>query len=74
MTANPRKDTEMKPRLLREKYLTSEGAHKRAGFERAVAPGEYARGEKARLYSYRVVFHENCYRVERFLPNPAKGN
>jgi hypothetical protein len=33
-----------------------------------VAPGEYARGEKAHLYSYRVIFQDRCYRVERFLP------
>ena len=58
----------MKPRLLREKYLTAAGAYKRAGFERGVAPGEYARGEKAHLYSYRVIFQDNCWRVERFLP------
>ena len=42
-------------RLLREKYRTWEGAHKRARFENALAAGEYARGDKARLYRYEVL-------------------
>lgn len=55
-------------RLLREKYKTYHGAAGRAAFERGIAPGEYERGYKARLYNYRVVEHDGCYRVERFIP------
>ena len=59
-------------RLLREKYRTFSGAAKRAASERALAPGEYARGDKARIYNYRVVQHEGCYRVERFTQERAQ--
>ena len=55
-------------RLLREKYKTREGAAKRAAFERGIAPGEFRRGDKARLYGYRVVLHEGFFRVERYVP------
>ena len=58
----------MANKLLREKYKTWEGAHKRAGFERSVAPGEFRRGDKARLYGYRVVTVDGVYRVERYIP------
>jgi len=58
----------MATKLLREKYRTFSGAAKRAAFERAMAPGEFARGDKARLYHYRVVAHDGFYRVERFIP------
>jgi len=53
--------------ILREKYKTLEGALKRAAFENAVAPGEYARGEKAKLYTYRAVKAGELWRVERSL-------
>jgi len=56
----------MKPKLLRERYTTLQGATKRAAFENAVAPGEYARGEKARVYAYRVTQDDTgAWRVER---------
>ena len=53
-------------KLLREKYKTAEGAYKRARFESSVAPGEFARGEKARLYRYSVIEQDGHYRVARF--------
>jgi hypothetical protein len=52
-------------KLLREKYKTLEGATKRAAFENAVAPGEFARGEKSKLYTYRVALVGEAWRVER---------
>lgn len=55
-------------KLLREKYKTFSGAAKRAAFERAMAPGEFQRGHKAKLYGYRVVSVAGAYRVERFTP------
>jgi len=56
----------MAHKLLRERYRTLQGAAKRAAFENAVAPGEYARGEKARVYSYRVIQDQaGAWRVER---------
>lgn len=61
-----------KPRLLREKYRTFSGAAKRAAFERGVAPSEYRAGFKSHVYSYRVVEHDGCYRVERSAPLPAE--
>lgn len=42
-------------KLLRERYKTRDGAMRRCGFENAMAKGEYDRGDKARLYVYRVV-------------------
>jgi len=54
-------------KLLRQKYTTFSGAAKRAAFERAVAPSEFAKGYKARLYSFRVVEYGGNYRVERFI-------
>jgi hypothetical protein len=60
-------------KLLREKYKTYEGARKRAAFERGVNPGEYRRGDVARLYGFRVVEHEGAYRVERYVPVAAEG-
>jgi hypothetical protein len=47
------------------KYKTWEGAHKRAAFENGLARGEYARGEKRRIYRYHVVEKDGCYRVQR---------
>ena len=56
----------MAQKLLRERYTTLQGATKRAAFENAVAPGEYARGEKTRLYSYSVTRDDTgAYRVAR---------
>ncbi len=55
-------------KLIREKYKTYEGARKRAAFENAIAPGEFKRGDKARLYRYHVVADPNdseAWRVER---------
>lgn len=42
-------------KMLREKYKTYDGAMKRCRFENSLAPGEYRRGDKARLYHYTVV-------------------
>ncbi len=42
-------------KLISTKYKTYEGARKRAAFENSVAPGEFKRGDKARLYRYSVV-------------------
>lgn len=53
-------------RLLGSKYKTWEGARKRAAFENGLAAGEFRRGNKAFLYSYRVVRVEGLYRVERY--------
>ncbi len=51
---------------LKEIYKTFEGALKRACFENAMAKGEFKRGDKARVYKYRVVAGENgTYRVNR---------
>ena len=58
----------MATKLLREKFKTFSGAAKRAAFERAMAPGEFRRGDKARLYGYRVVSHEGFFRIERYIP------
>lgn len=54
-------------KLLRETYKTHEGARKRAGFENAMARGEFERGDKARLYAYTIVAGNapNTYRVAR---------
>ncbi len=42
-------------KLIGGKYKTYEGACKRAIFENAMAKGEFARGDKAHLYTYNVV-------------------
>jgi hypothetical protein len=52
-------------KLLKEVYKTYEGARKRAGFENGVAPSEFARGYKARLYRYSVVAEGDHWRVQR---------
>lgn len=55
-------------KLIAQKYKTYEGARKRAAFENSVAPGEFKRGDKARLYRYHVVADPNdgnAWRVER---------
>jgi len=55
-------------KLLKETYKTYEGARKRAAFENGIALGEYKRGDKARLYHYRVCsLGENTFRVEQSL-------
>ena len=60
-------------RLLGPKFKTFSGAAKRAAFERAMAPGEFRRGYRAKLYGYRVVEHEGYWRIERYVPAP-KGD
>jgi hypothetical protein len=55
----------MKPKLLSEKYRTLEGARKRAALENGLAPGEFARGYKAKLYRYTVVTEGDFYRIQR---------
>ena len=55
-------------KLLPQKYKTYHGAYQRAQFERFMAPSEFAKGYRARLYNYRIVEHEGMYRVERFVP------
>lgn len=52
-------------KVLREKYKTWEGASKRCAFERAMAKGEFERGDKARIYAYTVVKEGDIYRVAR---------
>jgi hypothetical protein len=53
-------------KLLREKYKTWEGAHKRCGFENGVARSEYERGYKAKLYRYTLTQDDSgAYRVAR---------
>ena len=52
-------------KLLAAKYKTWEGAHKRAALENGLARGEYARGEKMRIYRYGVVEKDGAYRVQR---------
>jgi len=61
-------------KLLREKYKTLEGARKRAAFENSLAPSEFARGYKARLYRYVTVVDPSGegWRVER--QNPRKDS
>ena len=54
-------------KILKEKYKTLEGANKRARLENALAPGEYSRGDKAKLYRYSVLEYEEHYRVARFV-------
>ena len=56
-------------KLLKEIYKTYEGARKRAAFENAVAPGEFQRGGKARLYRYLVVAENGHWRVQRQIKN-----
>jgi hypothetical protein len=55
-------------KLLASKYKTVENARKRAQFENAVAPGEFRRGETAKLYRYSVVqddYYPGIWRVAR---------
>jgi hypothetical protein len=54
-------------KLLATKYKTRDGAERRARFERAMAPGEFRRGDKARLYGYRTLELAGAWRVERFI-------
>jgi hypothetical protein len=67
-------------KLLKTVYKTFEGARKRAAFENAMAPGEFARGDKAKLYHYTVVPFESIglgfkatttYRVAREVVKPV---
>ena len=48
-------------KLLKQVYKTYEGARKAAAFENGVAPSEFARGDKAKLYRYTVVEEANYY-------------
>lgn len=53
-------------KTLSAKYKTLAGAQKRATFENAMAKGEWARGDKARLYHYTVTKDDaGNYRVVR---------
>jgi hypothetical protein len=49
-------------KLLKEKYKTWEGAHKRVRFENALARGEFERGL---FYHYTIVQEGEVYRVQR---------
>lgn len=54
--------------MLAAKYKTWEGANKRAQFENGVAPGEYKRGDVARLYRFNVIedpYYKGTWRVQR---------
>ena len=54
-------------KLLREKYKTIEGAHKRAAFENGVARSEFEHGYKAKHYKYRAIkVADGEFRVERY--------
>lgn len=59
-------------KLLKEKYKTRDGAAKRARFENGLAPSEFKRGDKAKLYQYRVVTVDGFYRVERYVKEEVK--
>lgn len=52
-------------KLLKEIYKSLAGAQKRCAFENAMAKGEFARGDKARLYAYTVVIEGDTWRVAR---------
>jgi hypothetical protein len=55
-------------------FKTYEGARKRAAFENAMAKGEFQRGDKAKLYSYRVVDEgNNTWRVVRTESKPQES-
>lgn len=58
-------------RLLKKKYKTWEGAHKRCGFENGIALSEFKNGYKAKHYRYTVVEQEGMYRVARLARDPA---
>lgn len=60
----------MTTKLLKEIYKTYEGARKRAAFENGLAPGEHARGYKARLYRYTIVEKDGTWRVQRAEATP----
>jgi hypothetical protein len=54
--------------MLAAKYKTREGAEKRCASENALAPGEYKRGETARLYRFTVIedpYYKGTSRVQR---------
>ena len=65
-------------KLLKEKYKTYDGAHKRTGFENSLARFEFERGDKARHYKYRTEAHDGAWRVVRYTPeeltDEARGN
>jgi hypothetical protein len=46
-------------------YKTLAGAQKRLAFERAMNPGEYARGDVAHRYEYAVAPVEGGFRLTR---------
>ena len=60
-------------KLLREKYKTWEGAHKRAGFENGIAKSEFDYGRKAKHYRYAVIKQDGCWRVQRLSDDVRTG-
>jgi hypothetical protein len=55
-------------KLLKEKYKTWDGAHKRCRFENGVAKSEFEQGYKSKHYRYTVVEQDGAYRVARHNP------
>ena len=55
-------------KLLKEKYKTWEGAHKRCRFENSLAGSEFRQGYKAKHYHYTVVQEDAHWRVARNQP------
>ena len=53
-------------KLLKEKYKTWEGAHRRCAFENALAKGEFNRGNKAKLYRYTLECEKDENGVETY--------
>jgi hypothetical protein len=58
-------------KLLKTVYKTFERARKRAAFENAMAKGDFARGDKAKLYHYRTLTVEGKWRVAREIVKTA---
>lgn len=59
----------MANKLLKEVYKTREGASRRARFENGLAPFEFSRGYKAKLYHYVIALQvDGTWRVMRTYP------
>jgi hypothetical protein len=52
-------------KLLKEKYKTWDGAHKRCAFENGLAKSEFERGYKAKHYKYSMIEQDGAWRVAR---------
>jgi len=58
-----------KPKYLKEKYKTYEGAAKRRGFENGLAKFKFENGYKAKHYRYVVMPVDGIFRVLRLDPD-----